>query len=203
MHLCNYISLGSGNGLSPVWHQAITWTNADLLSIRPLGRNVSETWIEIQNFSFKKMHLKMLYSIWWPFCPGGDELMHEVLRTRHISSSESSGITIKVHEGWENGSFSFTLDNINQWHAFKVFTPHRDSPASRKMLARRWANVVTYSKWRWANVDVSIGVTLAQRCNTSNYDIVPTFCQRNNLLHFVIFDGWYYVCTLFIPVNMP
>ena len=51
----------------------------------------------------------------------------------------------------------------------------------------RWRNV---SKWRWANVDLSIGATLAQCCNTSNYDIVPTFCQRNNLLHFVIFDGW-------------
>ena len=52
-------------------------------------------------------------------------------------------------------------------------------------------------------MDLSIGATSAQRCNTSNYDIVPTFCQRNNLLHFVKFDGWYYVCTPFVPVNMP
>ena len=46
----------------------------------------------------------------------------------------------------------------------------------------RWRNV---SKWRWANMDLSIGATLAQRCNTSNYDIVLTFCQRYNLLQFV------------------
>ena len=36
------VSIGSGNGLSPVRRQAITWTNADLSSIRPLGRTFSE-----------------------------------------------------------------------------------------------------------------------------------------------------------------
>ena len=30
---------GSGNGLLPVRHQAITWINADLLSIGPFGTN--------------------------------------------------------------------------------------------------------------------------------------------------------------------
>ena len=38
----NWFSIGSDNGLSPVWRQAITWTNAKLLSIRPLGTNLSE-----------------------------------------------------------------------------------------------------------------------------------------------------------------
>ena len=33
----------------PVWHQAITWTNADFLSIGPLGTNLSEIQIKIQN----------------------------------------------------------------------------------------------------------------------------------------------------------
>ena len=32
----NCISIGSGNRMLPVWHHAITWTNADLLSIRIL-----------------------------------------------------------------------------------------------------------------------------------------------------------------------
>ena len=27
------VNIGSGKGLVPVWRQAITWTNADLLSI--------------------------------------------------------------------------------------------------------------------------------------------------------------------------
>ena len=38
----NWVSIGPGNGLSPVRRQAITWTNADLLSIGLLGTNFSE-----------------------------------------------------------------------------------------------------------------------------------------------------------------
>ena len=30
--------------------------------------------IEMQNFSFTKMHMKILSAKWHPFCPGGDEL---------------------------------------------------------------------------------------------------------------------------------
>ena len=60
---------------APVRRQAITWINADLLSIiTPLGRSLSEIQIEIQNFSFMKIHLKMLFAKCRPFCPGGDEL---------------------------------------------------------------------------------------------------------------------------------
>ena len=33
------VSLASGNGLLPVWCQAIIWSNADILSIRPSGIN--------------------------------------------------------------------------------------------------------------------------------------------------------------------
>ena len=55
----NWISIGSGNGLVPAWHQAITWTNAALLSIELLGTKFSEIWIRILSFLFKKMHLKM------------------------------------------------------------------------------------------------------------------------------------------------
>ena len=40
--LVNLICIGSGNGLTPVRRQAITWTNAGLLSIEPLETNVSE-----------------------------------------------------------------------------------------------------------------------------------------------------------------
>ena len=45
----NWVSIGPGNGLSLVRHQAVTWTNADLLLIEPLGTNLnlSEILIEI------------------------------------------------------------------------------------------------------------------------------------------------------------
>ena len=39
--------------------KAIIWTNAVLLSIGPLGTNFSQVVLEIQIFSFKKMHWKM------------------------------------------------------------------------------------------------------------------------------------------------
>ena len=51
--------IGSDNGLSPVQRQAITWTNADVLSIEPLGKKFSEIRIGIPLFSFKKMYLKL------------------------------------------------------------------------------------------------------------------------------------------------
>ena len=51
--------IGSDNGLSPSRRQAIIWTNAGLLLIQPSGKNFSEILVEIDVFSFKKMHLKM------------------------------------------------------------------------------------------------------------------------------------------------
>ena len=60
--------IGSDNGLSPGWRQAIIWNNAGLLLIEPLGTYFSEISIGIQTFSFKKMHLNMSSAKWCPFC---------------------------------------------------------------------------------------------------------------------------------------
>ena len=62
--------IGSDNGLSPGWRQAIIWTNAGILLIGPLGTNFIEILISIQTFSFKKMLLKMSSAKWRPFCLG-------------------------------------------------------------------------------------------------------------------------------------
>ena len=64
-HICvsNLTIIGSDNGLLPGRHQAIIWTNAEILWIGLIGTNVSETAIEILTVSFKKMYLK-----WRPFC---------------------------------------------------------------------------------------------------------------------------------------
>ena len=69
-----WVSICSGNGLEPNRRQAITWNNADVLSIGPLGTNFSDNWIEILIFSCMKTHLKMSSAKCLPFCPGGDEL---------------------------------------------------------------------------------------------------------------------------------
>ena len=71
---------GSDNGLSPDRRQAIIWTNAGLLLIRPLGTNFSEILIEILTFSFKKIRLKVSSAKRRPFCLGLNVLTHWHLR---------------------------------------------------------------------------------------------------------------------------
>ena len=56
----NWVIFGSGNGLSPVQRQAISWTNTGLLSIELAGASFSGIWIWILSFLFKKMQLKRL-----------------------------------------------------------------------------------------------------------------------------------------------
>ena len=71
-HICveKVTIIGSDNGLSPGRRQAIIWTNAGILLIGASGTNFSEILIEIQTFSFKKMHLKMSSGNERPFCLG-------------------------------------------------------------------------------------------------------------------------------------
>ena len=60
-HICvsKLTVIGSDNGLSPGRRQAIIWTNAGILLIGPIGTNFNEILVEINTFSFKKIHLKM------------------------------------------------------------------------------------------------------------------------------------------------
>ena len=60
--------IGSDHDLSPGRRQAIIWTNAGILLIRPVGTKFSEIFIEIYTFSFKKILLKVWYGKCWPFC---------------------------------------------------------------------------------------------------------------------------------------
>ena len=71
-HICvdKLAIIGSDNGLSPGRRQAIIWTNAGILLIGPLGTNFSEILIEMQIFSFRKMHWKMSSAKWRSFCLG-------------------------------------------------------------------------------------------------------------------------------------
>ena len=71
-HICvgKLTIIGSDNGLSPGRRQAIIRTNAGTLLIGTIGTNFSEILCEIHTFSFKKMHLKMSYEKWRPFCLG-------------------------------------------------------------------------------------------------------------------------------------
>ena len=59
-HICvgTIANIGSDNGLSPGWCQAIIWTNAGILLIGLLGTNCSGILSKIHTSSFKKMHFK-------------------------------------------------------------------------------------------------------------------------------------------------
>ena len=80
-HICvsKQTIIGSDNGLSPGWRQAIIWTNAGILLIGTLGTNFSQILIEIRIFSFKKMGLKVSSAKWRPFCLGLNVLSLSVL----------------------------------------------------------------------------------------------------------------------------
>ena len=71
-HICvsNLTIISSDNGLSAGRRQAIIWTNAGILLIRPLETNFSEILIKFHTFSFKKIHLKTSSGKWRPCCLG-------------------------------------------------------------------------------------------------------------------------------------
>ena len=77
-HICvsKQTIIGSDNGLSPDRRQAIIWTNAGLLSIGPLRVYFSENLTKIQQFSLKKMHVKMSSAKWRSSCLGLNVLTH-------------------------------------------------------------------------------------------------------------------------------
>ena len=76
-HICvgKLIIIGWDNGLSPDRRQAIISPNAGLLSIGPLRTYFSENLIKIQQFSLKKMHMKMSSAKWRSSCLGLNELI--------------------------------------------------------------------------------------------------------------------------------
>ena len=56
MHICvsDLIIVGSDGGLSSGWRQAIVWTSAGMLLVRPLGTHFPEVLIEIVHLHSKK-----------------------------------------------------------------------------------------------------------------------------------------------------
>ena len=89
-HICvgKLIIIGSDNGLPPDRRQAIIWTNAGLLSIGPSRIYFSENLIKMQQFSLKKMHVKMSSAKWRLSC-----LSHNVLN-RWVAVSPVHGYAL-------------------------------------------------------------------------------------------------------------
>ena len=71
-HICvtELVGISSGNGQSPIRHQAINWTNAGIFHIGALEKQFREIFIEIKTFPLKETRLKITSAKWWPLCIG-------------------------------------------------------------------------------------------------------------------------------------
>ena len=87
--------IGSDNGLSPGRRQAITWTSDGIYLTGPLETNFNEILIEIDIFSFTKMHLEKSSGKWRPFCLGLNVLPLSCLvyQVLHREMKVSLGLT--------------------------------------------------------------------------------------------------------------
>ena len=111
-HICvgKLTIIGSDNGLSPGRRQAIIWTNDGILLIGPLETNFSEILSEIQSFSFKKMHLKMLSGKWRPCCLG----LNVLTPSHYLNQCWLVELTLRNRFQWifkENTRF-FNQENV-------------------------------------------------------------------------------------------
>ena len=105
--------IGSDNGLSPGQRQVIIWINTVILLIEPLGTNISEIFIAIHKFSFKKMHLKTLSAKWQPFCLGLNVLKKSDKEKRSERYQEGTCISIPIVRIRKCETFLFSLEFIH------------------------------------------------------------------------------------------
>ena len=95
----------SDNGLLPGWHQVIIWTKPRILLIGPLRTNFNEILIGIHTSSFKKIHFKMSFGKWRPFCLGLNVLMNWLVST---SINVYFSIPNLYHDGTTHRLFKLT-----------------------------------------------------------------------------------------------
>ena len=71
----NWISIGSGNGLSPIDSAPSHYLNQCSFIVNwTLWKKIQWNSNKNAKFSFKKIYMKMSSAKWRPFCPRGDEL---------------------------------------------------------------------------------------------------------------------------------
>ena len=102
MHICvgNLTIIASDNGLWPGWRQAIIWTIAGILLIRPLGINFSEILIKIHAFSFYKTYLKMSSVKRLPFCLSLNVIIYDLSTTDDHEEEEEGNETSSLIPLW-------------------------------------------------------------------------------------------------------
>ena len=125
----DWVIIGSGNGLLPVWQQAITWTNADLLSNGPIETNFRENLIKIGWFLFKEIYLQMLFTELWTVYS-----CLKVLSFQHDNSQVNLDSVCKwlIHDSW--------------YHLIR-YVPDETSFNNLKQLEKNNVIVFQYLKW--------------------------------------------------------
>ena len=106
----NVTIIGSDNGLSPGWRQAIIWTNAGILLIEPSWTYFSEIPIEDHTFSLKKIHLKMSAK-WLAFCLCLNVLIH-LRHKNYIHGSQMYKALLWLGTDWFYPYFSWLFQFV-------------------------------------------------------------------------------------------
>ena len=100
-HICfgELTIIGSDNGLSPGWRQAIIWTNAGALSIGPLGNFYRNSYFFIQENKFDFVVCEMAAILSWHQCvnPSSTGLVY-INGTLMRPSACLQGVTGHQHE---------------------------------------------------------------------------------------------------------
>ena len=137
----NWVNIGSVNGLSPVRRQAITWTNAGLLSIGPLRTNFSEIWIKIKQEQLERLRSEdtprclmityIIESYWIPSKKNNRSRTENVTERTRFSKSRSREREIKFIGLFEDRGHRgpYSPFNNNLYIGIIIF-PHIDNPQS-------------------------------------------------------------------------
>ena len=193
-HICggNLTIIGPDNGLSPRRHQAIIWTNAEIL-IGPLWTKFSEILTEILRVSFKKMRWKGSSAKWRPFCPGLNVLMLDLIiplySLKTWYNTHQNYIYMKnikeLHRwGWHSSSqLTTTVDILDKhfllWWGFqglftRVLSGHQSNiPDNFSSLHLSGLNPKCTWVMRWQILCVYPSVI--QRFITHLYHLIPIF----------------------------
>ena len=130
----NLTIIGSDNGLSPDWRQAINWTNAGILLIEHLGTNFSEILIQLPAFSSKKISLKVSTAKWRIFCLGINVLKG---RDYHLPFLHQHWFHSKGFGGANKQGFTFR----SLWDVAVILKVHLSNSLYRTLaceIAPRW-----------------------------------------------------------------
>ena len=131
MHICigKLTTIGSDNGLSPGWHQAIIWSTDGILLIGPLGTHFSEILIKIQTLSLKRY--RIMYALPWQtvyaltrglfWCLFPE--LHSNEGNKHQNNTQVSALTLR-HKSTYNILFLTWQNKPKMTLKTRIFTHH-------------------------------------------------------------------------------